>query len=376
MSLALIGLSLLALPSALAATYDVSVGNGTLRFDPEYINAVEGDIINFTFHPKNHTVTQSSFAEPCVPLAGGFTSGFVPVAVGSTSLPTYQVQVNDASKPIWVYCAQPGPPSHCGQGMVFAINAPADPSPHSFSAFQALAISTNGTTATTTSSTSSSYITPPAPSVVTVTATVTEGTSVWTTTYGSYIGSSPPTPAAQPVNHKITVGDGGLLAYNPTNITASIGDTVTFEFHPKNHTVTQSNFLKPCQPLADTSTTGQVGFASGFEPVSANATTFPTFEIQINDTAPIWGYCGQVGHCGEGMVFSINAVADGPNNFTAFQTLAKEINGSSTSSSTSTSAAAAGTTSAKSAAIRMLNGSGYLNMVALLVSVGLGVTYL
>jgi len=52
MSLALIGLSLLALPSALAATYDVSVGNGTLRFDPEYINAVAGDIINFTFHPK------------------------------------------------------------------------------------------------------------------------------------------------------------------------------------------------------------------------------------------------------------------------------------------------------------------------------------
>ena len=48
MSLVFIGLSLLALPSALAATFDVSVGNGTLRFDPEFITAAAGDVINFT----------------------------------------------------------------------------------------------------------------------------------------------------------------------------------------------------------------------------------------------------------------------------------------------------------------------------------------
>lgn len=47
-------------------------------------------------------------------------------------------------------------------------------------------------------------------------------------------------------------------------------------------------------------------------------------------TAPVWGYCRQKGppvHCGAGMVFSINAVESGPNNFDAFVTLAKRING-------------------------------------------------
>ncbi|KAJ7041774.1 hypothetical protein C8F04DRAFT_1299306 [Mycena alexandri] len=55
------------------------------------------------------------------------------------------------------------------------------------------------------------------------------------------------------------------------------------EFHPKNHTVTQSSFLHPCEPLAETSTTGEVGFKSGFHFVAPNATDFPTFNIAIKD---------------------------------------------------------------------------------------------
>ncbi|KAJ7893864.1 hypothetical protein B0H14DRAFT_2246560, partial [Mycena olivaceomarginata] len=105
------------------------------------------------------------------------------------------------------------------------------------------------------------------------------------------------------------------------SISAAIGDTITIEFHPKNHTVTQSSFLDPCKALAETSTTGQVGFMSGFQPVETNATEFPAFAVTINDTASIWGYCGQQGppvHCVSGMVFSINAVESGPNNFSAF----------------------------------------------------------
>lgn len=56
--------------------------------------------------------------------------------------------------------------------------------------------------------------------------------------------------------------------------------------------------------------------------------------------APIWGYCRQtnpVDHCGSGMVFSINAVESGPNNFAAFQALAKQINGTSTASGSGSS---------------------------------------
>jgi len=118
--------------------------------------------------------------------------------------------------------------------------------------------------------------------------------------------------------------------------------------------VTQSSFLEPCKALAETSTTGQVGFKSGFMPVAENATTFPTFTITINDTAPIWGYCGQQGppvHCTSGMVFSINAVESGPNNFQAFQQIAlNEGNVSAAAVSGSGSGAGSTGTSTGSAA--------------------------
>lgn len=200
--------------------------------------------------------------------------------------------------------------------MVFAVNPPAEPSPRSFTAFRNLAIATNGTassSASAASSTASSaaatdgYVTPPAPHFETVTVTVTLPSSTYTTVYNSYDGTPPPTPAPQPQDHKVTVGADGQLAYSPANIQAAIGDTVTFEFRPKNHTVTQSNFNNPCQPLFDT--IGKVGFSSGLYvtpksfivddqvtynltpcysmPVSPDATQFPTFQIKINDVRPL-----------------------------------------------------------------------------------------
>jgi hypothetical protein len=56
----------------------------------------------------------------------------------------------------------------------------------------------------------------------------------------------------------------------------------------------------------------------------------------VNDTKPIWAYCRQVTHCGEGMVFAANAIESGSNSFEAFVARAKLINGT-TSSSNSTS---------------------------------------
>ncbi|KAG5651999.1 hypothetical protein H0H81_006651 [Sphagnurus paluster] len=254
-----LGLLLVTVPGVLSATYDVAVGaGGNLAFDPQYVTAYPGDVVNFVFHPKNHTATQSSFNQPCVPLAEGFNSGFIPVATENDSLPNYHFHVMDTN-PVWVFCQQTG---HCGKGMVFAVNPPADPSPNSLKAFQELAIATNGTGSS--SSAAGTYTTPPAPEWQTATATVTGASgSVWTTTYTSYDGTPSPTPAAEPIDHKIIVGGDGKLEYSPANISAAIGDTVTFEFRPKNHTVTQSSFLNPCKALASTSTTGQVGFKSG-----------------------------------------------------------------------------------------------------------------
>ncbi len=60
--------------------------------------------------------------------------------------------------------------------------------------------------------------------------------------------------------------------------------------------------------------------------------------IAFLQTAPIWAYCAQTGHCGQGMVFSANAVESGANNFEAFQALAIKQNGTSSNSSSSSDA--------------------------------------
>ncbi|KAH8784536.1 Cupredoxin [Hyaloscypha sp. PMI_1271] len=106
-----------------ATTIPVQVGNsGALTFVPNDIKANVGDSIEFSFFPKNHSVTQSSFADPCHPLAGGFFSTFIPTNSSEAS-ETFTIVVND-TKPIWIYCAQTVK-SHCQSGMVASINAPA-----------------------------------------------------------------------------------------------------------------------------------------------------------------------------------------------------------------------------------------------------------
>jgi plastocyanin len=291
-------------PAAMATyggqTHTVEVGpNGMLAYYPEYVYADVGDTVQFNFNPKNHTVTQSAFDTPCVPLEYGIDSGFVPVSPDDYETKSFYVTVTD-DKPVWIHCEQTG---HCGMGMVFAINPPPDYDPHSFAAFKALAIATNGTA-------------PPPPGY-----TCDDDGTYWDDSYSSDDGSY------TPCDHQIIVGVDGQLAYGPPNITANVHDTVTFVFHPKNHTATQSSFENPCQPLADTSSTGEVGFNSGFMFVPPNATEFPTFQITIYDDKPIWGFCGQTGHCGSGMVFSINAKQDSDKNFDAFKALAIKING-------------------------------------------------
>ncbi|KAL0580438.1 hypothetical protein V5O48_001591 [Marasmius crinis-equi] len=307
---ALACLSLAIIPVVRSATIDVVVGGpGLLKYDPEFVNASVGDVIRFTFKQKNHTVTQSTLESPCSPLSSGFDSGFVPVADSVTSgFPQAQLTV-EKTDPVWIYCRQA---NHCQQGMVFAVN-PGD----KFEAFKAAATgnNTSSTTATSPAATGTGVVT------VTATVTVSNGQTI-TTTYGSYPGSSAPT-AATSQDHKVVVGGtGGKLTFEPANITAQAGDTVTFEFRQKNHTATQSSFDQPCQPLSP-------GFDSGFMAVADSATTFPSYTIQINDTKPIWAYCRQGNHCASGMVFSVNAVESGPNNFEAFKAKATNNNSSS-----------------------------------------------
>lgn len=296
-------------------------GPGVLQYNPSSVNANVGDVIQFHFQQKNHTATQSTFESPCSLAPNGFDSGFVPVADSVTSgFPIAQLPIT-GTNPVWVYCRQA---NHCQQGMVFAVN-PGD----QFAAFQAAAMG----------GASSSTAAPAATGVVTVTATVTVSGQAVTTTYATSATTTTSTPASG-TDHKIIVGGPNIIAYSPSNITAQVGDTITFEFHQKNHTVTASSFNTPCRAL---STTGGVGFDSGFMPVADGATTFPTFTILVNDTNPIWAYCQQVTHCGQGMVFSANAVESGPKNFSAFQALAKQQNGTTTTTTNTSDALVAST---------------------------------
>jgi plastocyanin len=104
----------------------------------------------------------------------------------------------------------------------------------------------------------------------------------------------------------VAVAMNGSLTFSPNKLVAQPGEFVQFQFHAGNHTVTQSTFDKPCEPIAQNSNV--TGFHSGFLPAAASAEMgmFPTYTIQINSTGPLWLYCAQGKHCGNGMVMVIN----------------------------------------------------------------------
>ncbi|KAL4243242.1 Cupredoxin [Abortiporus biennis] len=366
-----------------AEIHNVVVGNanGQTIYTPEAISANPGDQVVFQFQQKNHTATQSSFANPCGALDGGFDSGFMPVPANQTdNFPTYTITVND-TKPIWVFCNQAAntPNSHCGAGMVFAVNCGQDGQPNSFTNFKnaALAIgaSLKAQATATTPVTTAAYggvTIPAAPEASVVTVTVTVEASHWTTTYSSYPGSPNPTPVSLTgTTHKVVVGGAnGELTYDPPFVQAQPRDQITFEFHEKNHTATLSSFDAPCRA-------NPLGLDSGFMPVAANSTTFPTWTVTVNDTNPLWFYCRQhkpdgSAHCGAGMVFAVNPVQTSARNFTAFQNLAIALNGTNATgaatSGGSTTSQAPTSGASSSAASNVALGMGSLfALVALLL---------
>ena len=98
----------------------------------------------------------------------------------------------------------------------------------------------------------------------------------------------------------------GTRTYKPDNLRVAPGEAVQFQFASGNHTVTQSTFDNPCQPISAHSNV--TGFHSGFLPVAASAAMgmIPVYTIMVNSTAPIWIYCAQNGHCENGHVMVIN----------------------------------------------------------------------
>ncbi|KAI1358814.1 Cupredoxin [Xylaria arbuscula] len=104
----------------------VSSANGTKAFYPDNLSADVGDMIQFQFLAGNHSVVQSNFDNPCIPIqainssATGMFSGYMDVAASESTgmIPVYTMEVK-AATPVWLYCSQA---THCQAGMVMVVN--------------------------------------------------------------------------------------------------------------------------------------------------------------------------------------------------------------------------------------------------------------
>jgi len=120
-------------PSGSVKVWVVKVGDENdpkvLKFQPNNLQAAPGDMIQFHFANGNHSVVQSNFANPCVPMPMAsdskmmpFFSGYMPIGdkAKTIGMPAFTIMVQD-TKPIWFYCSQG---KHCENGMVGSVNAP------------------------------------------------------------------------------------------------------------------------------------------------------------------------------------------------------------------------------------------------------------
>jgi plastocyanin len=101
--------------------------------------------------------------------------------------------------------------------------------------------------------------------------------------------------------HEVKVGSNGLK-FEPDTLTASPGDLINFHFYAANHSVAQSSFDKPCQPLD-----GGNGIFSGFFAASGKDEANQVFSMRLNGSEPVWLYCAQGEHCKGGQAMVINA---------------------------------------------------------------------
>jgi hypothetical protein len=106
-------------------THTVTVGLQGSFYNPPTLSAGLNDTVTFVFAGFIHTVTQTTLANPCLPLPGGFNSG--PIGnLGNATAPTktWNLQITDVSTPIWFFCEITTPTSHCASGMVGVVNPP------------------------------------------------------------------------------------------------------------------------------------------------------------------------------------------------------------------------------------------------------------
>ncbi len=87
--------------AAPAATHTVVVGGKAgLVFTPDSLSAAIGDSVLFVFHSQNHTLTQSTFDQPCKKMEAGIDSGFMPNKDNSVVPPPMMAMQVTTDKPL------------------------------------------------------------------------------------------------------------------------------------------------------------------------------------------------------------------------------------------------------------------------------------
>lgn len=106
--------------------FNASANVNTLKYEPPFLKrATAGDVVVFDFRKLNHTVTESSFDNPCKKLnKDAFDTNFNDF--NKDDVPGLKLErfTLPDDKPHYFYCKQANgqPNGHCSNGMVFAIN--------------------------------------------------------------------------------------------------------------------------------------------------------------------------------------------------------------------------------------------------------------
>lgn len=147
--------------------------------------------------------------------------------------------------------------------------------------------------------------------------------AVAATTLLGLTSAAPPTVPSTGVVHRIFAGstvENNGLHFEPQNVVAEIGDLIEFHFLPKNHTVVQSSFDKPCEPLE-----GGKGIFSGFNFKTDVGEAPNVFQFTVQNKEPFWYYCSQTvgNHCQSGMSGVINQNFNSDKTLDAYKANAK-----------------------------------------------------
>ncbi|KAF5023643.1 hypothetical protein F66182_4312 [Fusarium sp. NRRL 66182] len=122
-------------------------------------------------------------------------------------------------------------------------------------------------------------------------ATASESDSPTSTTDEAATGTS----SGEATTHTINVGASGHK-FTPSEVKAEVGDILEWRFYPSSHWVIRGDYENPCIPYEYVDL-DRTGFSSGTEKVEAITDDGPRYRVRVNDTDPIWFYCGAPGSC-------------------------------------------------------------------------------